>query len=101
MTEHKGQAFRRARVDANLSLREVAAKLGISAVRLGEYERGVSKPLDWRPLYSALAPRTPRYRTGPASSYWPVYHGSRVIALCPTADDAQRVRAALEAGNDE
>lgn len=50
----KGQAFRAARVEADRSLREIAAALGISPVELGEYERGKCEPADWAVLYAAL-----------------------------------------------
>lgn len=40
-----GRYLRERRVDAEISLRSAASKLGISAVYLGEVERGVRPPL--------------------------------------------------------
>lgn len=54
-----GHAFRRARVAADLTLRDVAGRLGISTVRLGEFERGVETPLDWEPFYHAIGSEMP------------------------------------------
>lgn len=45
-TRHEfGRYLRERRVDAEISLRSAASKLGISAVYLGEVERGVRPPL--------------------------------------------------------
>ena len=40
-----GRYLREQRVDAKISLRSAASKLGVSAVYLGEVERGVRPPL--------------------------------------------------------
>jgi transcriptional regulator with XRE-family HTH domain len=44
-TNDFGRYFRRARVEAGVSLRQAATKLGITHVYLGEVERGVRAPL--------------------------------------------------------
>lgn len=52
-------ALRQARVDAGISLREMARRLGISAVDLSAVERGSKVPEDWGALWRAtgLVPR--------------------------------------------
>lgn len=52
-----GRCVRRYRVEARLSLREVADKLGVSHVYLGEVERGVRGPMReerWNDLVKAI-----------------------------------------------
>ncbi len=46
-----GSALRAVRVEGELSLRETAEFLGISAVELGEYERGKREPASWRHVF--------------------------------------------------
>lgn len=52
-----GQYLRKTRTDAEISLREAARRLGVSAVYLGEVERGVRPPLKeerWELLLKAI-----------------------------------------------
>lgn len=48
-----GRAFRAARVDASISLREMARRLGLSAVELSSVERGSARPEDWDAFWRA------------------------------------------------
>lgn len=54
--ESMGEMFRTARVVAGISLRDAACRIGVSDVLLGEYERGVSHPKKWKPLFQKLVP---------------------------------------------
>jgi len=49
-----GRYFRQVRVEAGLSLREAARKIGVSHVFLGEIERGVRAPLPEKHWSKAL-----------------------------------------------
>lgn len=52
-----GRYVRSTRVEARLSLRDVADRLGVSHVYLGEVERGVRPPLKkerWKALLAAI-----------------------------------------------
>lgn len=53
-TPSLGAVLRATRVAGGLSLRETAKWLDCSAVVLGEYERGVSEPADWRHVFRQL-----------------------------------------------
>lgn len=35
------------------------------------------------------AKKPPMYTVGPEYRYWPVYEGTRVVALCPNMSEAQ------------
>ena len=51
-----GECLREIRVGADLSLRELAQRLGVKAVDLSDLERGrkTLRPNDWRTLFEAL-----------------------------------------------
>jgi len=51
-----GECLRDIRVGADLSLRELAQRLGVKAVDLSDLERGrkTLRPNDWRKLFEAL-----------------------------------------------
>lgn len=54
---HPGRRVRGARIDAGVSLRELSERTGISAVRLGELERGMIDTLgagEWQSVYRVL-----------------------------------------------
>lgn len=36
-----------------------------------------------------------RFTTGPEYTYWPVFEGGRVVALCPNMSEAQRITEML------
>jgi hypothetical protein len=58
----RGEALRALRVDLRIGLREAATAMGLSAVELGEIERGVSVPEEeasWAWLEAALRERSP------------------------------------------
>lgn len=50
-----GGMLRATRVAGSLSLRDAAEYMGLSAVELGEYERGVKEPRSWRGLFQQMA----------------------------------------------
>lgn len=57
----QGRAFRNARVAADMTLREMAKRLGLSAVHLSDVERGAAVPEDWTAFWRASElPGTPQ-----------------------------------------
>lgn len=53
--EAMGAMLRATRVAGGVSLRDVAKWMGLTAVRLGEYERGVKSPASWKRLFQMTA----------------------------------------------
>lgn len=49
----QGRAFRNARVAADVTIREMAKRLGLSAVHLSDVERGAAVPEDWSAFWRA------------------------------------------------
>lgn len=49
----QGRAFRDARVAAGLTIREMAKRIGLSAVHVSDVERGAAVPEDWASFWRA------------------------------------------------
>jgi hypothetical protein len=49
----QGRAFRNARVAADVTIRDMAKRLGLSAVHVSDVERGAAVPEDWSAFWRA------------------------------------------------